>query len=113
MSNFRPTGRQTSLLMLPMVEVWLPSSYMAHFVVNTLFLAVVKLARKTGVRKTGTVELDGTTIHATASPGRALSYEPAGNIEKQSRLDIADSNTIEVAISWPETCVTGCRGQTA
>src|SRR3712207_4327408 len=43
-----------------------------------------------GLLKLGTVALDGTKIHATASRHSALSYEHAGRIEAQLKAEVAD-----------------------
>jgi len=51
--------------------------------IEALFVEVLKLARAMGVLRMGTVALDGTKIHANASRHSALSYEHAGEIEKQ------------------------------
>ena len=53
--------------------------------IEALFVEVLKLAREMGVLQMGTVELDGTKIHANASWNSALSYEHAGKIEEQLR----------------------------
>jgi transposase len=46
--------------------------------IEKLFVQVLMLAREMGVLKMGTVALDGTKIHASASRHSALSYEHAG-----------------------------------
>src|SRR5206468_3213238 len=46
--------------------------------IEALFVQVLLLAREMGVLKIGTVELDGTKIHASVSRKRALHYEHAG-----------------------------------
>jgi hypothetical protein len=43
-----------------------------------------------GVLKMGTIGLDGTKIHASASRHSALSYEHAGKIEEQLKAEVAD-----------------------
>lgn len=53
--------------------------------IEGLFVEVLLLAREMGVLKMGTIGLDGTKIHANASRPSALSYEPAGKIEAQSK----------------------------
>src|ERR1700692_1959312 len=55
-----------------------------------LSLQVRVLAREIGVRKLGTIGLDGPKIHANASRHSALSYEHAGNIETQLKAEVAD-----------------------
>jgi hypothetical protein len=54
------------------------------------FVQVLALAREIGVLKLGTIGLDGTKIHANASRHSALSYEHAGNIEKQLQAEVAN-----------------------
>src|SRR5258708_25641403 len=58
--------------------------------IEALFVEVLKLAREMGVLKLGTVELDGTKIHANASRHSALSYEHASKIEVQLKAEVAD-----------------------
>jgi transposase len=58
--------------------------------ITALFVEVLKLAREMGVLKLGTVALDGTKIHASASRHSALSYEHAGEIEKQLKAEVAE-----------------------
>jgi hypothetical protein len=58
--------------------------------IESLFVQVLVLAREMGVLKLGTVGLDGTKIHATASRHSALSYEHAGKIEEQLKAEVAD-----------------------
>src|SRR5271156_5586560 len=58
--------------------------------IEALFVEVLKLAREMGVLKMGTVALDGTKIHANASRHSALSYEHAGEIEKQLKAEVAE-----------------------
>src|ERR1039458_1009903 len=58
--------------------------------IEALFVEVLKLAREMGVLRMGTVALDGTKIHANASRHRALSYEHAGEIEKQLKAEVAE-----------------------
>src|ERR1700759_1109234 len=58
--------------------------------IETLFVQVLSVAREMGVRKLGTVALEGTKIHANASRHSALSYEHAGKIEAQLRMEVAD-----------------------
>jgi transposase len=58
--------------------------------ITALFVEVLKLAREMGVLKIGTVVLDGTKIHAGASRHSALSYEHAGEIEKQLKAEVAE-----------------------
>src|ERR1700751_5003976 len=58
--------------------------------IEALFVRVLELAREMGLLKLGTVALDGTKIHASASRPRALSYEHAGKIEEQLKAEVAD-----------------------
>jgi transposase len=58
--------------------------------IEALFVKVLLLAREMGVLKMGTVALDGTKIHANASRHSALSYEHAGKIEAQLKVEVAD-----------------------
>src|SRR6202045_2789744 len=57
--------------------------------IEGLFLQVLVLAQEMGVLNLGTVALDGTKIHATASRHRALSYEHAGKLEAQLKGEVA------------------------
>jgi transposase len=57
--------------------------------IEARFVDVLKLAREMGVLKLGTVALDGTKVHATASRHSALSYEHAGKIEAQLKVEVA------------------------
>src|ERR1700760_3078665 len=58
--------------------------------ITALFVEILHLAREMGVLKLGTIALDGTKIHANASPHSALSYEHAGKIEAQLQADVAE-----------------------
>lgn len=58
--------------------------------IEALFVQVLLLAREMGVLKMGTVALDGTKIHASASRHSALSYEHAGKIEAQLKAEVAE-----------------------
>jgi transposase len=58
--------------------------------IEALFVQVLLLAREMGVLKMGTIGLDGTKIHASASRHSALSYEHAGKIEAQLKAEVAD-----------------------
>ena len=171
MSNFRPIDRQTSFLLPPSVDEWLPQKHLARFVVELidnldvsamsgayrgsgsasyhprlllgilvygyatgvfssrkleratydsvafrfvaandhpdhdtiatfrrrflkeiegLFVQLLLLAREMGLLTMGTVALDGTKIHASASKHSALSYEHAGRIEAQLKVEVAE-----------------------
>jgi transposase len=79
--------------------------------IETLFVAVLTLARTMGMLKLGTVALDGTKIHANASRHSALSYGHAKKIEKQLRREVqqllrlaerADATDIPDGMSIPE-----------
>jgi hypothetical protein len=58
--------------------------------IEGLFVQVLAVAREMGVLKMGTVALDGTKIHANASRHSALSYEHAGKIEAQLKVEVAE-----------------------
>jgi len=58
--------------------------------IEALFVQVLGVAREMGVLKLGTVALDGTKIHASASRHSALSYEYASKIEAQLKAEVAD-----------------------
>ena len=58
--------------------------------IEALFVKVLVLAREMGVLKLGTVALDGTKIHASASRHSALSYEHAGKLEAQLKAAVAE-----------------------
>jgi len=79
--------------------------------IEALFVEILKLAREMGVLKMGTVALDGTKIHANASRHSALSYEHAGEIEKQLKAEVgellakaeaADQTDVPDGMSIPE-----------
>jgi len=56
--------------------------------IEALFVEVLQLARTMGMLKLGTVALDGTKIHASASRHSALSYGHAKKIEKQLKKEV-------------------------
>jgi transposase len=58
--------------------------------IEALFVQVLLLAREMGLLKMGTVALDGTKVHASASRHSALSYEHAGKIEAQLKAEVAE-----------------------
>jgi transposase len=58
--------------------------------IQRLFVEVLQLAKEMGLLKMGTVALDGTKIHANASRHSALSYEHAGKIEEQLKLEVTE-----------------------
>ena len=58
--------------------------------IEKLFVAVLVLARETGLVKLGTVALDGTKVHASASRHSALSYQHANKIEAQLAAEVAE-----------------------
>jgi hypothetical protein len=70
--------------------------------IEKLFVQVLLLAREMGVLQMGTIGLDGTKIHANASPHRALSYEHAGRIEAQLKAEAADTSDIPDGMSIPD-----------
>ena len=57
--------------------------------VAEVFLEVLKLAKELGILKVGTVSLDGAHVQANASKHKSVSYERAGELESQLKLDIA------------------------
>ena len=56
--------------------------------VSAAFLEVLKLAHELKLLKVGTISIDGTHIKANASKYQALSYERAGELEQQLKLEI-------------------------
>lgn len=58
--------------------------------IEGLFVQVLSLAGEMGIPKIGTVGLDRTKIHATASRHKALSYDHAGKIEAQLKAEVAE-----------------------
>src|SRR6185437_5603760 len=58
--------------------------------IEGLFVQVLLLAREMGMLKLGTVGLDGTKVHANASRHSALSYERAGQIEAQLKVEVGE-----------------------
>ncbi len=58
--------------------------------IEALFVQILLLAREMGLLRMGTVALDGTKIHASASKHSALSYEHAGKIEAQLKTEVAE-----------------------
>ena len=79
--------------------------------IEALFVKVLLLAREMGVLKMETVALDGTKIHANASRHSALSYEHAGKIEAQLKVEViellakaeaADQTDVPDGMSIPE-----------
>src|SRR5580658_7296600 len=58
--------------------------------IAALFVEVLQLAHEMGVLRMGTVVLVGIKIHAGASRHSALSYEHAGEIEKQLKAEVAE-----------------------
>ena len=58
--------------------------------IEGLFVQVLELAREMGLLRVGTVALDGTKIHANASRHSALSYEHAGKIAEQLKVEVAE-----------------------
>ena len=79
--------------------------------IESIFVQVLLVAREMGVLKLGTVALDGTKIHANASRHSALSYEHAGKIEAQLKVEVtellakaeaADDIKVQDGLSIPE-----------
>lgn len=53
------------------------------------FLHVLKLARRMGILKVGTISVDGTQLKANASKYKNVSYQRAGQLEEKLKEDIA------------------------
>ena len=79
--------------------------------IEALFVKILLLAHEMGMLKMGTVGLDGTKIHANASRHSALSYEHAGKLEEQLKLEVegllakaeaADKADVSDGMSIPE-----------
>jgi len=58
--------------------------------IHAAFLHVLKLAREMKILKVGTISVDGTRIQANASKYKNVSYNRAGELDKQLELDIAE-----------------------
>lgn len=57
--------------------------------IHAAFLHVLKLAREMNILKVGTISVDGTQIQANASKYKNVTYDRAGELDKQLELDIA------------------------
>jgi len=57
--------------------------------VHHAFVRVLKLAREMKILKVGTISVDGTQIAANASKYKNVSYDRAGELDKQLEMDIA------------------------
>lgn len=57
--------------------------------VAVAFVEVLELAREMGLLRLGSVSLDGTHIRASASKDKNVTYERAGELRDQLRLDVA------------------------
>jgi len=57
--------------------------------IHEAFLHVLKLAREMRILKVGTMSVDGTQIQANASKHKSVTYDRAGELDKQLELDIA------------------------
>jgi len=57
--------------------------------IHEAFLGVLKLAREMRILKVGTISVDGTQIAANASKHKSVTYDRAGELDKQLELDIA------------------------
>src|SRR5258706_12067882 len=57
--------------------------------VASAFVEVLELAREMKLLKLGCVSIDGTHIRASASKDKNVSYERAGQLREQLRLDVA------------------------
>ncbi len=75
-------------------------------------MQVLLLAREMGMLKLGTVALDGTKIHASASKHSALSYEHAGKIEAQLKAEVAELMAKAEAADKAEPFPMACRSRT-
>lgn len=58
--------------------------------IHQAFLHVLKLAREMKILKVGTISVDGTQIPANASKYKNVSYDRAGELDKQLEMDIAE-----------------------
>lgn len=68
-----------------------------------IFFQILNIAREMGVKKVGTVSLDGTKIHANASKHKALSWKYVNKLEEQLKAEIADLiRQAEVADTMPD-----------
>ena len=66
--------------------------------IEGLFVQVLSLAGEMGIPKIGTVGLDGTKTHATASRYKALSYDHAGKIEAQLKAECCATIWVRTAL---------------
>ncbi len=57
--------------------------------IHAAFLHVLKLAREMKLLKVGTISIDGTQIAANASKHKSVTYDRAGELDKQLESDIA------------------------
>jgi len=57
--------------------------------IHEAFLGVLQLARELRILKVGTISVDGTQIAASASKHKSVTYDRAGELDKQLELDIA------------------------
>ncbi len=55
-----------------------------------IFLQILTIAREMGVKKVGTISLDGTKVKANASKHKALSWSYANKLEEQLKSEIAE-----------------------
>lgn len=76
-----------------------------------IFMQVLQVARENQISRFGTVSLDGTKVHANASPHSALSYGHAEKLEAQLRAEVqemlelaeaADQSTVPDGVSLPD-----------
>jgi transposase len=58
--------------------------------VSECFVTVLLLARELGLLKVGTVSTDGTQIRANASKHKSVTYERAGELVEELKLDVAE-----------------------
>ena len=57
--------------------------------IHEAFLHVLKLAREIKILRVGTISVDGTKIQANASKHKSITYDRAGELDKQLKLDNA------------------------
>lgn len=58
--------------------------------IHRAFLHVLTLAREMKILKVGTISVDGTQVTANASKYKNVSYDRAGELERQLKMDVAE-----------------------
>lgn len=58
--------------------------------IHGAFLHVLKLAREMSILQVGTISVDGTKVRANASKHKSVTYDRAGELDRQLELDIAE-----------------------